>query len=272
MKRVLTGIVGVSLGLAAAFYLDGLWFFLGCALVVLMATHEFNRIGRRWAPAAPLGLLLISVPLYGYALAWLPAVPEHRLFVAVLGLGLGLGMGAGLAVLLGRTPVSQSLSSAGLLVLGTLYFALPLAALVQLQRLSTWVLALTLAVIWAGDVAALYIGRSFGRHKLAPVVSPNKSWEGAVAGLVAGLAVVAVWSWAILHRVDPALLAVGAATAVAAQLGDLVESLYKRGAGIKDSGQLLPGHGGMYDRIDALLFGAPVMLLGLLWIDFRAPF
>jgi len=97
------------------------------------------------------------------------------------------------------------------------------------------------------------------------VVSPKKSWEGAIAGFVVSMLSVAVWSWWRLERLDPALLAIGVVTTVASQIGDLVESMLKRGAGVKDSGDLLPGHGGLWDRLDALLFAAPVLAV-LLWL------
>jgi phosphatidate cytidylyltransferase len=101
---------------------------------------------------------------------------------------------------------------------------------------------------------------------MAPDVSPNKSWEGAMAGFVTGVLATAVWSWARLGEVRPALLGVAALTAVAAQLGDLFESLLKRSVSVKDSGSFLPGHGGFFDRMDAMLFAAPVLLAGLWWI------
>jgi len=96
-------------------------------------------------------------------------------------------------------------------------------------------------------------------------VSPKKSWEGAAASFAMALAAAGVWCWFRLHRIDPGILAVSAFTAVAAQIGDLVESLIKRGTGVKDSGTVLPGHGGMLDRLDAMLFAAPILLFGL-WL------
>ncbi|MCB1055128.1 MAG: phosphatidate cytidylyltransferase [Acidobacteria bacterium] len=270
MSRILTGIVGVSLGLAAVLLVEGVWFFVLCALVIVMATWEFRRIARFWAPRAPLAMLLVTVPALGYGLAFLPSFAEDRLATGVLFAAVVLSVGLATVVLLARTPVRDSLPAVGALAFGTLYFGVPLASLVRLQHIDPWLLVLALAIVWAGDVAALYAGRAFGRRRLAPVVSPNKTWAGAVAGFIAGLAVVAAWSAWHLGAVSWPLMAVGAATACAAQLGDLVESMFKRGAGVKDSGQILPGHGGMFDRLDALLFGAPVMLLGVLLIGLPA--
>ena len=109
------------------------------------------------------------------------------------------------------------------------------------------------------------MGSRFGRHKMAPVISPKKSWEGAAAGFAIALIAAAVWSVARHGALRPGILALAALTAVAAQIGDLVESMIKRGAGVKDSGRVLPGHGGVLDRMDALLFAAPVLLLGV-WL------
>jgi phosphatidate cytidylyltransferase len=133
-------------------------------------------------------------------------------------------------------------------------------------------------VVWAGDIAALYIGRRWGRHKLAPTISPNKSWEGAL-GSVAGGLLVTGFLLGLEHllkaRFDSAWLSypediwywlrLSVVVNVAAQVGDLVESALKRSAGVKDSGTLLPGHGGVLDRIDALLLAAPVLWYALLF-------
>ena len=106
---------------------------------------------------------------------------------------------------------------------------------------------------------------------MAPVVSPNKSWEGAGASLTAAVGAAVVWSLLRLGQVDSGLLLVAVVTSLAAQIGDLVESTFKRRLGVKDSSHLLPGHGGMLDRLDSLLFAFPVLLLGLMilgWSSF----
>jgi phosphatidate cytidylyltransferase len=125
-------------------------------------------------------------------------------------------------------------------------------------------LAMTvLAIVWAADVGAYTFGRAFGRIKLAPAVSPGKTWEGVSGGLVS--AAVAAWVAAILIDLPAgALLAIGALTALASVVGDLGVSVFKRNAGLKDTGTLLPGHGGVMDRIDSLIAAIPVFVLGLM--------
>ncbi len=169
------------------------------------------------------------------------------------------------------------------------YIALPLAMLVQLRQqwAGAFLIFYLLLVVWSGDIFAYFVGKSMGRHLMAPRISPKKTWEGAAASLIASMAIggslfyhsaqvsTTFLQWGLIQRRDgmfglerPALLPILALTAVlniAAQLGDLVESLIKRGANVKDSGAILPGHGGMLDRIDALLFAAPVLWIWAAW-------
>jgi len=120
---------------------------------------------------------------------------------------------------------------------------------------------------WAGDIGAYYIGKPYGRHKLAPRVSPNKSWEGSVASVFTSMLV----GWLYLSRALPEVplshvLGLTAVANVAGQLGDLAESAMKRGAQVKDSGAILPGHGGFLDRVDSTLFALPVIYAYLLLV------
>jgi phosphatidate cytidylyltransferase len=131
---------------------------------------------------------------------------------------------------------------------------------IDLRGISQYWLFFALSLNWVGDIAALYIGRMIGRHKLAPLVSPGKSWEGAAASMIASVAYGALYFPRLLPSV-PLLEALGLAALanIAGQLGDLCESALKRGAGVKDSGTLLPGHGGWLDRVDSTLFALPVV-------------
>ena len=265
MKRVLTAAIGAPLALAAVLYLPRVALFLLFVAIFEIAVWEFVRIARVWAPAAPNGALLLLVPVAALLLA--PGIlgGGQVSFEHLFGVTLLVGGGASGIFLLSRAPVHESLTGIGVLAFGTVYFALPVASLDLLYGIDRSLVILLLAIVWLGDTAAFYTGRLLGRHKLAPIVSPNKTWEGAAGALLAGCAAGAVWSALRIGRVSWELIALAAATSVAAQFGDLVESVIKRGAGVKDSGALLPGHGGMLDRLDSLIFAAPVLALGF-WI------
>lgn len=269
MKRLLTAAIGVPAALFAVFRFPE-WAFLLLLLAVFeWAALEFLAMVRPLAPQAPWRLLLLTAPLAAVAL-------ERGLSLGLAGdfaldshwpllLAAAIAIVPPVAVLLARTPVEQAIPATAILAWGTVYFAAPVASLVLLQQRDPWIFFLLLAIVWLGDTAAYYVGSAWGRHRLAPVVSPKKSWEGAIAGLATSILATAIWSYWRLGAVEPALLAVALATAVASQLGDLVESLVKRAANVKDSGAILPGHGGMFDRFDAMFLAAPVMLLAL-WI------
>ena len=154
-------------------------------------------------------------------------------------------------------------------VLGLLYLPFLLGHFVWLRYLPQgewWVLWLA-AVIFAGDTAAFYTGRALGRRKLCPEVSPGKTWAGAVGGLLASLVVgVAVGRWFLPSMNFSGLAWLSLVLALVGLLGDLFESMLKRQARVKDAGQILPGHGGMLDRLDSLLFAAPVALYARLFL------
>lgn len=157
---------------------------------------------------------------------------------------------------------SIAISSAALLFVG-----LPFSYLVrtaEIERDGRAFVLFTLVLIWAGDMLAYFVGRSFGRLPMAPALSPKKTWEGALGNMAASLA-VAVFFARWIEFSASAMIVIAAAANAAGQLGDLIESAYKRGAVVKDSGGILPGHGGMLDRIDSLIFAAPVVWLLYLW-------
>lgn len=172
-----------------------------------------------------------------------------------------------------RSPVNRVLLDAACSVFGLLYIGFSLSTLYLLssQDNGPSLLLFLVLVVWSGDIAALYIGRAFGRWKLAPTLSPNKTWEGSFASVGGSVLITIALIYAsraltgreidVLSYPGNAGLWIGLAVLlnIAAQLGDLVESAIKRGAGVKDSGHLLPGHGGMLDRIDALLLAAPLL-------------
>ena len=194
-----------------------------------------------------------------------------------------------LTIAMRRPQMSGGYPAAAASAFAFAYIALPMAMLVQLRQQwagAFWILYLLL-VVWAGDIFAYFVGRSLGHHLMSPRISPKKTWEGAAASLAASLLVgILLFNHALqissfflrlglIQRRDGLfglekpetwpIIFLTVALNIAAQLGDLVESLIKRGAGVKDSGTILPGHGGMLDRIDALLFAAPVLWIYAVW-------
>ena len=271
MKRIVTGLVGAAISLLAVFGLPSSWFLLVLLAMSLVAGAELVSMlsHRAWAPA--LRILFVAVPLVVVPLSgvewpgadWfsqLDLSDPALLAAAVMLLTFLLVLGA----LLLRTPPERGLETIAGLSFGVPYLSLAVLGLFRIRELDPWLLFLLLAIVWLGDSAALYGGKTFGRRKLAPNVSPNKTWEGAFSGLLASVSATAIFSFVRLGHVDGSLLGLAAVVAVVAQLGDLVESLIKRSVDIKDSGSLLPGHGGMLDRMDALFFSAPFFWLGLL--------
>jgi phosphatidate cytidylyltransferase len=130
-------------------------------------------------------------------------------------------------------------------------------------------LLFTLVLVWVGDTAAYFVGRSIGRFRMAPTLSPKKTWEGAAANLIGSVLVAIIAQRWIIEVPVRHLIAMAALANIAGQAGDLLESSYKRSAGMKDSGTLLPGHGGMLDRIDALVLAAPVVWYYFNWLADR---
>ena len=263
MKRILTAVVGVPLVVAAVLALPPAGLMVLAVALTQIAILEYVRLARRAGADRVVGLLLVLVPAAAIYLTldlWgLAGAPRPDLLVVAM---IASGVIA-VAALASRGDFKAALGAIGAVSFGLPYFTLALVSYGRLQELSPWFLVLMLAITWGGDSAAFFVGTRWGRRKLAPVVSPNKTWLGAAASFVAALAITALWCQLRYQRVEPAILAAAAAAAVAAQLGDLVESLFKRGVGVKDSGNLLPGHGGMLDRMDAGLLAAPTLYLAL---------
>lgn len=275
MRRILTAAVLIPLVLALVFWNSLPALTIASALVSLLATWEYLGLAAATrAPAAVRGVQIPRVAVLccvGVLFLATYFLPEYT--AAVL---------AGLSfVLFGicafRCEPAQVLPAASASVFGLIYtgWSLTTLPLIAGQGNGPSLLLFLFLAVWSGDVAALYVGRSFGTHKLTRI-SPNKTWEGAIASVVGSVLVTVVLLYvaALLSRrgldwlsyrgpIDRTI-ALAVLLNVAAQIGDLEESALKRGAGVKDSGTLLPGHGGVLDRVDALLLAAPVLWYALL--------
>ena len=174
---------------------------------------------------------------------------------------------AAMTLSLGSRDLAGALPSAAASLLGVIYIFGAWRCAIGLRAINPHWLMIALLVSWAGDTAALYAGRAFGRHKLAPRISPAKTWEGFAGSVIGGTLAGGIYAHFLI---PPAalwgVLAVSAGANIAGQIGDLCESAFKRGAGLKDSGTTLPGHGGWLDRMDSSLFSVPVVYAVLTYL------
>ena len=247
-SRIAVAVVGLPLVLGLV-YLGGWWLALLVLAAALLALHEFYSMTRPLRPLVIAGYLAAVLTVVGARLGGVEWMVGG--FVAVFVVGFVL-----FTVAETRAPATVAMSST---VLGAAWVALGLGYLVLLRQIPTHgtLAAFTvLLAVWAGDTAAYFAGRLVGRHRLAPTLSPGKTWEGLVVGsaLTIFVAFIALYEQEFLTIGESIVL--GVAIAIAAPLGDLFESALKRDMQVKDTGRLLAGHGGVLDRIDALLFAA----------------
>jgi phosphatidate cytidylyltransferase len=260
-KRVVTAAILIALLLVVLFWLPAAATVTVLTLVVLMGAWEWSAFLKWTDPLARIGFVaLVGILL---PVAWIVTRNPSGL-QALLGAALLWWLAAlGWIVLAPRRVKPWSAGLAGLLSLVPAWLALARLRLETLHG-AQWVL-FALVLVWMADIGAYFFGRRFGRRRLAPVVSPGKTWEGALGGLAAaGIVAIAGGAWFRLP-LDRFLVLCLAAVAFSI-VGDLTESLLKRFAGMKDSGTLFPGHGGVMDRIDSVTGAAPVLLLGLTFL------
>jgi phosphatidate cytidylyltransferase len=281
MKRILTALVLILIVFAIIFF-GQLWMItLFAAIVAELAAYEYLKLASVGAEAhdatlrIPIWWMTISTAMA--FVVTLPNFPVEAQLPVLSALTLILFAWNGF-----RSPLIQVLPDTAQGLFGLIYIAYPLTLvpLMWKQEDGPALVLFLMVCVWSGDIAALYIGRAFGKRKLAPRLSPGKTWEGSVASIAGSMIAASLVIFIsdaltargnlVLHITEPVWqsLVLAAVLNIAAQLGDLLESAIKRGAGVKDSGTMLPGHGGILDRIDALLVAAPVLWYVLLIKDF----
>src|SRR5579863_5443330 len=273
--RILTAAILIPVVVAAIWRGPNWLVGLMTAVVSIIALQEFFAVAARanlpsyrlWSCLAAAGIVAqqfyaarqASIATLGQLLDRSPKINlELVLFLTLIGYAI---------IALGSRSLREILPALSVSAAGLIFIVLPLSAVIRLHgvdAIGPKLLLFTVVLVWVGDSAAYFVGRSIGRWKMAPQISPNKTWEGAGANFLGALFVAAVFGY--WSRIPPAhMLAMGAAGSVAGQLGDLFESAWKRSAGVKDSGTILPGHGGMLDRIDALILAAPAVWYYFEW-------
>jgi phosphatidate cytidylyltransferase len=291
--RILTAAALIP-AVAAATWWGATWFVAGLAgIVAVFALLEFFALGERmgfrayrwWTCFAAIGIVAQqwyvaqggSVFKLGDFLFKAGALPVTLEMILVLFI-----VGAAVIALASRRPVADVFSSVSVSAAGLVVVVIPFSSVVRLHgvdvagagsasgppEIGRQLLLFTLVLVWVGDSAAYFAGKGFGRMKMSPQLSPNKTWEGAGANLLAALLVGALFGYWMKIETGH-MLAMATLGSIAGQVGDLFESAFKRGAGVKDSGTILPGHGGILDRIDALILAAPAVWYYFEWFVMR---
>jgi phosphatidate cytidylyltransferase len=249
MKRVLTAIVLGALAVYTVLAAHPVLFLIVLAAFAIVSFYEYTKLAEAhgYDARGPVG--------YAAGLVLLVTRRSDLLLVTLAGL-------IGLVLSLRSADFSKVLPRASALVLGLAYTFGAWKCAMLLREINAHWLLYALVLNWVADTAAFLAGKAFGRHKLAPRLSPGKTWEGAIAG-VAGAAVFGlIYLGRYIPEISPLeALAVTSLATIAGQFGDLAESALKRGANVKDSGNLLPGHGGLLDRVDSTLFTLPLVYL-----------
>jgi len=284
LARILTACVLIPAVVALVWWGPAVLLAAVAALVALLALLEFFHLGdrvglrsfRTWTMICAAGLfyaqysqgLVETHPLgRGISIVQVREVGAISLQVVFL----IFIFGAAGIVLAMRRPLQEALPAISISSAGLLFIAFPFSYLVRLDEMSQTGRALilfTLVLIWAGDTLAYFTGKAIGRIPMAPALSPKKTWEGAAANLVGSLIVALGFSYWMQLDIWT-LIGIAAFANIAGQMGDLLESAYKRGANVKDSGALLPGHGGVLDRIDSLILAGPVVWAAYQWLTTR---
>lgn len=253
LQRILAALVGLLIVVPAVVWGGMVGTHIVAGFVLLVAIDEYSRmaLGERHL-FGKLVLLLVGAPVYATNIFWPEAVPWVLSLAAIF---------VFIASMVHIPETEKGMEAAMRLGAGLIYVPLLFSFTVLVRALPdglSWVF-LTLFVTWAGDTGAYFAGRAFGRTKLFERVSPKKTWEGAVGGFIFSIAFACGFKVLLLPSLTwgQAIL-LGALLDVVGVLGDLVESMFKRAFGVKDSGWIMPGHGGILDRIDSLLFTGPL--------------
>ncbi len=276
-KRVATAAVLIPFAVGIVLWGSPAIVALALALVTLLALFEYFALGeaighrayRFWTATCALILVYVQwraasgsvYRLSGNLTVYRNTEWFAGSLVSIEGAFLLFVLGIAAITLFTKRPMVEALPAAGVSASGLILVAFPLSFAVRLHgtgREGPLLLLFALVITWVGDTAAYFVGRSIGKHMLVPQLSPKKTWEGTVASFVGSVIVALIFARYMTVPLRH-LLGMAAVGNVAGQVGDLLESAYKRSAGMKDSGSLLPGHGGVLDRIDALILAIPVV-------------
>ncbi len=274
IKRIVWGLLGAVL-ILAVIWAGGIWFTLTIGLLVVLGVLEFSQLIKKqnFRPQTEVMmfmslflLALVHITAYNYGLE---RGESLRICERILTIMLASVFFISLINELLRGDPEQGLANAAINLFGTVYIGFMFAYILMLRFIpgqdGLFYVLFTFLVTWANDTFAYFIGVNFGKHKLSPRISPKKSVEGSIGGLFGGILASIILGLAF-HRPLWLLVVLSVLVVITGQFGDLIESIIKRNAGVKDSGSFLPGHGGLLDRFDSLLLSAPMVYYVIIYI------
>ena len=291
IKRVATAVVLIPLVLLLVLKAPNYVLAIVAGAIAVLAIAEFLKLATHYGvqPLGPATYAFVALFFVFVIFVSTNRTPLVETTAILYGIALAAALApfvfltVAMRMTMKRADLASGYPAAAASAFAFVYVAIPMALLLAIRQQpagAIWTIY-TLLVVWAGDIFAYFVGKLLGRHRMSPQISPKKTWEGAVASILASVIVGALWfqhapgisaallriglidrrdgMWGLQQPQLGPIILLSAVVNIAAQLGDLVESLIKRGAGVKDSGTILPGHGGMLDRIDAMLFAVPVV-------------
>ena len=268
-QRVLTALLLLPLALAAIFALPAQWFLILLAIVLLGGSREYSRLAGLPGHAGGTALIILQMAIFVILYPLRDQWNDGILVYLGASCAMWLLMFIRLPLYRPGSPVNRAYRAVSFATaiasITTGWFAL---SWIRNQPEGSWLILLLLLIVWSADTGAYFTGRTFGKRKLAPHISPGKTQAGLFGGLVAAplVALVAADSMPITNLEPAQVILLALITALLSVGGDLLISLHKRSSGYKDSGDLLPGHGGILDRVDSLLAAAPFFALGLVLV------
>ena len=269
-KRIIVAAIGIPVGIIVM-YLGGIIFNVVILIISLIALIEFYKIAEKkgYPTCIPIGIIIVGFPIIAVLSHKIYSVTDYKPFIDITAphfilLFITLFFVMPLYFLFSKKE--NFLAGIGVAFTSFFYISLPFFSLVLLRDLENgfYYTILTFASIWVCDSAAFFIGRKFGKHKLAPNISPKKSVEGAIAGFIASTTFFVITSNYLIEISLVLSIVLGVVIGIFGQIGDLIESKIKRDAGVKDSGNIIPGHGGVLDRFDSIIFVVPFVYIILL--------
>ncbi len=259
LMRILMGVILIPIAIYLTLFSHDYLFFAVLLLITLLATREFIPLVKKENIFLPIPLMWVS----GIAIPFSLIIGDQKVFLCIIFILLFILF---LFKMFSNNPVERVIEDISYSFFAIIFLPFLFSFIVLVREVNTMWLMFLFFVIWASDTFAYFTGITLGKHKLIPKVSPKKSYEGLIGGIIGALIVAFIFNYYFFHLSILKIFIIAIDVIVAGVIGDLIESMIKRSANVKDSGNIIPGHGGILDRFDSILFAAPVLYFYLYFL------